>query len=119
MEYHKIDETFKRDGHEYRVVDPCRLCAFYDKCCTSAGKYCDRDSREDGTDVIYKKARGTKSVMYQCLRYLLSIIYSLCFTFFLTFGILLSFSNIKEFVAIAIACVITYMTNSVLMDFED
>lgn len=38
--------------------------------------------------------------------------------FFLTFGILLSFSNIKEFVAIAIACVITYMTNSVLMDFE-
>ena len=119
MEYHKIDETFKHDGHEYRVVDPCSLCAFYNKCCTSDGKYCDSKSREDGMNVIYKKAKDTKSVMYQCLRYLLSIIYSLCFTFFLTFGILLSFSDIKEFIAVAIACVITYMTNSVLMDFED
>ena len=119
MEYHKIDETFKHDGHEYRVIDPCSLCAFHDKCGTSAGKYCDRDSREDGVDVIYKKAKGTKSIMYQCLRYLLFMIYSLCFIFYLTFVLLLSFSNINEFIAVAISCVITYMTNRVLMDFED
>lgn len=77
MEYHKIDAIFKHDGHEYRVVDPCRLCDFYYKCGTSAGKYCDRDSREDGVDVIYKKVKGTKSVIYQYLRFLLSILFGI------------------------------------------
>ena len=77
MEYHKIDETFMRNGQEYRVVDPCKLCDFHDKCGTSAGKFCDRDSREDGVDVIYKKVKGTKSVMYQCMRFLLSILFGI------------------------------------------
>ena len=77
MEYHKIDAIFKHDGHEYRVVEPCRLCDFYYKCGTSAGKYCDRDSREDGADVIYKKVKGTKSVIYQYLRFLLSILFGI------------------------------------------
>ena len=53
MEYHKIDAIFKHDGHEYRVVDPCRLCDFYYKYGTYAGKYCDRDSREDGVDLRF------------------------------------------------------------------
>lgn len=74
MEYHKIDAIFKRDGHEYRVVDTCNLCDFHDECGTSAGKYCDRYSREDGVDVVYKKVKDTKSVMYQYLRFLLSIL---------------------------------------------
>ena len=119
MEYHKVDEAFDHDGQKYKAVYTCSLCALRDKCCSMGDKYCKGMSREDKVDVVYRKVKGKNFFVYQCLRYLLSIIYSLCFTFFLTFGILLSFSNIKEFVAVAIACVITYIANSVLMDFED
>lgn len=119
MEYHKVDEIFDHDGQKYKAVYTCSLCALRDKCCSMDDKYCNGMNREDKVDVVYRKVKNKNETVYQCLRYILSIIYSLCFTFFLTFGILLSFSNIKEFAAVAIACVITYMANSVLMDFEN
>lgn len=119
MEYHKVDEVFEHEGQKYKVVHTCSLCALRYKCCLIDGKYCKAVSREDKVDVVYRKVKDKRSYVYYCLKYLFSVIYSLCFTFFLTFGIMYSFPNIKEFVAIAIACVVTYMTNSILMDFKD
>ena len=119
IDFHKKGEEFEYNGSRYRVIDTCKLCSFHNKCYTSVDKYCSSINREDGIDVIYEKVKSKNETVYQCLRYILSIIYSLCFTFFLTFGILLSFSEIKDFVAFAIASVITYMTNSVSMDFEN
>lgn len=116
VDYHEFREVFEYNGKKYRPTSPCVKCALRNDCLGQEKMYCDAQEREDHIEVIYEEVKDSKSKLVYWRQLFISMIYSLCFTLCVTAGLFVLMGRERIWLPFGIACVITYLTNCLLID---